>query len=149
MPWLSPMHIEWSSHREWAHDAVISSCRGTLLCWLPHLKQFEFLSSHTSPILTEFAGLFFIPSLMDEIKLGELPELDNLQDAETDQMKEESPCLCSPKHSTPRTCGGILLFQWKPKTVVNQQVVPIMTKVLRFQKLWFSLLVPLAKEDGI
>lgn len=31
MPWLSPTHIEWSSHREWAHDAMISSCRGTLL----------------------------------------------------------------------------------------------------------------------
>lgn len=26
---------------------------------------------------------------MDEMKLGELPELDNLQNAETDQMKEE------------------------------------------------------------
>lgn len=26
---------------------------------------------------------------MDKMKLGELPELDNLQNAETDQMKEE------------------------------------------------------------
>jgi len=95
--------------RRWVHDAVISSCRGTLLCWLPHLKQFEFLSSHTSPILTEFAGLFFTPGLMDGMKLGELPELDNLQNTETDQLKEKSPCMCYPKLSPPSLWQGPIL----------------------------------------
>lgn len=123
MLWLSLMHIECSSQREWAQDVVISSCSGTLLCWLPHLKQFEFLSSHTSPILTEFAGLFFTLGLMDGMKLDELPELDNLQNAEADQWRIKKP-LCSPKKEP---VAGSCCFNGEPLNFANQQVVSRMT----------------------
>lgn len=54
---------------------------------------------------------------MDEMKLGELPELDNLQNAETDQMKEWK--LSETQHSPkPMTRSGC--FREKPLVFVNQ-----------------------------
>jgi hypothetical protein len=91
------------------------------------LKQFEFLSSHTSPILTDFADLLFTAGLMDEMKLGELPDLDSLQNAETYHRNKDSPHSYSQKLSPPCICGQ-LCCQQKPLNFVNQSVMSTTTK---------------------
>lgn len=83
---------------------------------------------------------------MDEMKFGELPESDNLQNAETDQTKEEKFSKTQP---SPSACSKVQWFQWKAIGLCEPVSGLYDDKSFWHSRIFCSVLVSPAKEDGM
>lgn len=79
--------------------------------------------------MTEFAGLFFMTGLMDETELGNLPEYENFQNADTYIPKEgRKSFLLVSNTMLPWTCSKVYFSNEKGLDFVSQSVISTTSK---------------------